>query len=298
MLSRVADALYWMGRYVERAEHAARVLRVSQGMLLDLPDVMSRSDNHWHDTLEALGLPGIPFAAVVFDEAQAGSVVSSLFRARENARQVREVISSEMWEALNETYWALKEAAASPNREDDMNETLAEVVEAGFAFAGVTDGTMRRGEGWLFTRLGQFMERADKVSRIVRVRHRAAQAPNGDNFIWLPLLRACSALEVFRKVNGTRLDERHVIDFLVLDREFPRTVRYSVSVVGEFAQRLSRTSGSRDGEVERAFGRLSSRLTYTEVVDFVRVGVDIFLNELCAELAAAAMMLQRAYFQH
>ncbi|HMR76755.1 MAG TPA: alpha-E domain-containing protein [Polyangiaceae bacterium] len=298
MLSRVADALYWMGRYVERAEHAARVLRVSQGMLLELSEVSPRSGDPWKGTLEALALPDISFASAVFDEGASGSVVSSLYRARENARQVREVISSEMWEALNETYWALKEAAEAPEREADMNETLADVVEGGFAFAGVADGTMRRGEGWLFTRLGQFMERADKVSRVVRVQYRAATEHGDDNLIWMPLLRACSALEVFRKVHGTRLDRHHVVDFLVLDQEFPHTVRYSVNVVGEFAQRLSRAAGERGSDVDRAFGRLSSRLKYTQLADIEQAGVDVFLNGLCAELAGAAMVLQRAYFQH
>jgi uncharacterized alpha-E superfamily protein len=299
MLSRVADALYWMGRYVERAEHAARVLRVSQGMLLDLSQVGdSRSNEHWKDTLEALALPEMSFSRAVFDESEAGSVVSSLYRARENARQVREVISSEMWEALNETYWALKEAAESPEREGNANETLADVVEGAFAFAGVTDGTMRRGEGWLFTRLGQFMERADKVSRVVRVQSQAATVVPADNLIWLPLLRACSALEAFRKVHGTRLDRRHVVDFLVLDQEFPHTVRYSVNVVGEFAQRLAHDTGERGSDVDRAFGRLSSRLKYTQLADIEQAGVEAFLNGLCAELAGAAMVLQRAYFQH
>lgn len=301
MLSRVADALYWMGRYMERAEHGARALGVAHSMLLDLAEVQpSSAEAYWTQTLRALSLPELRLADLVFDEQGPSSILASVSRARENSRQVREVISSEMWEELNELYWLLKDAAHAESREEDLAATLAEVVAASFAFAGVTDGTMRRGEGWLFTKLGQFVERADKVSRMVRMRVSGLTPllASDENLMWVSLLRSCNALEAFRKVHPTRLDSRQVIDFLVLDREFPHTIRYSVAVAGDFARRLAQDTGDRGREVERAFGRLASRLSYIDVDEVLAQGVDPFLDELTQELSTAGLTLQRTYFLH
>ncbi len=301
MLSRVADALYWMGRYVERAEHAARSLGVAQSMLLDLAEVQpSTAEAHWEQTLKALALPSAPLATLVFDEQEPASILSSVSRARENGRQVREVISSEMWEELNELYWMLKDAALTEGREEDLAATLAGIVAASFGFAGVTDGTMRRGEGWLFTKLGQFVERADKVSRMVRARVSGitTDATTDENLVSVSLLRSCSALEAFRKVYPARLDPRQVIDFVVLDRDFPHTVRYSITVAGDFARRISQQTGGRGPEVERAFGRLSSRLAYADIDEVVDHGVEKFLGEVSEELTDAGLTLQRTYFLH
>src|SRR5262245_54382102 len=147
MLSRVADALYWMGRYAERAEHSARVLNVAQNMQLDLVEVRpGGASSHWQETLEALAMPTVNLEHLVLDEQEPTSVIASLSRARENGRQVRDIITAEMWEELNSNYWALREAAQAENRADDLVDALAEVVAGCFAFAGVTDGTMRSEE--------------------------------------------------------------------------------------------------------------------------------------------------------
>jgi len=309
MLSRVADALYWMSRYVERAEHAARVLEVTRQLLLDVREVdPAAADVHWQRAREALGLPEATDAcAVAFDEQEPGSIASSVARARENARQVREVISSEMWEHLNQTYWRLREAAQHPSREDELSATLGDVVSAGFSWAGVTDGTMRRGEGWLWIKLGQQVERADRVARLLAVRGAEAfGAPGqgvggGDNVLWPTLLRGASALEAYRKVHPARVDPRRVVDFLVLDREFPRSVRHSVAQAAGLARDLVVANGDFGGRgrgVERAFGRLASRLEYSDVEDVLSAGVSPFLVEVLHDLGGASHQLQRTYFLH
>ncbi len=307
MLARVADALYWMSRYVERAEHAARVLEVTRGSLIDLAEVDApAAERLWVDTLSALGMGHkLDVAAAVFDEGEPASIVSALSRARENARQVREVISSEMWEHLNQAYWDLREAAADSQRDEPLSQTLADVVTASFLWGGVTDGTMRRGEGWLFIKLGQFVERADRVSRLVSVISRMAQErpsgdalPTGDNLPWIALLRGLSALEAYRKVQPTRIEPRRVVEFLVLDRDFPRTVRYSVAVAADFARRLSEGGHDEARAVSRAFGRLAALIDYADLDDIVDEGVDAFLQRVLSELSHASLAVQRSYFLH
>lgn len=309
MLSRVADALYWMGRYVERAEHAARVLEVTRQLLLDVREVDPvAAELHWQGARVALSMPEAADAcAVAFDEHEPGSIASSIARARENARQVREVISSEMWEHLNQTYWSLREASQQPAREDELSATLGSVVSAGFSWAGVTDGTMRRGEGWLWIKLGQEVERADRVARLLAVRGSdASTAPGrslggGDNVLWPTLLRGASALEAYRKVHPARVDPRRVVDFLVLDREFPRSVRHCVAQAAGLAAALVVANGDGGGRgrgVERAFGRLAARLEYTDVDDVLGAGLAPFLLEVLHELGGAGHQLQRTYFLH
>ncbi len=303
MLSRVADALYWMSRYVERAEHAARVAEVTRNVLIDLAQVdKTAAQEQWKTALSALAMDQkADVSSIAFDEQDPASILSSLSRARENARQVREVISSEMWEHLNRAYWDLKEAAADPTREEELSQTLGDVVASSFLWGGVTDGTMRRGEGWLFIKLGQFVERADRTSRLVtavsgHAKERSDDA--GHNVPWLALLRGVNGLEAFRKVHPTRIDPRQVLEFVVLDREFPRTVRYSVAVATDFANRLAQEVSAKTRSVDRAFGRLAALLDYAAIEEVVQPNTEQFLKKVLAGLAESSLALQRTYFLH
>jgi uncharacterized alpha-E superfamily protein len=303
MLSRVADALYWMSRYVERAEHAARVAEVTRNVLIDLAEVDPKAAKlQWKGALAALAMEEkADVSSIAFDENDPASILSSLSRARENARQVREVISSEMWEHLNRAYWDMKEAAVDPNREDELSHTLGNVVTASFLWGGVTDGTMRRGEGWLFIKLGQFAERADRTSRLVSAVSEYASARSEDpahNVPWIGLLRGVNGLEAFRKVHPTRIDPRQVLEFVILDREFPRTVRYSVAVAADFAARLAQEASDRSRTVERAFGRLAALLDYAVSEEIAQPNTREFLRKVLHGLAEASLTLQRTYFLH
>jgi uncharacterized alpha-E superfamily protein len=303
MLSRVADALYWMSRYVERAEHAARVAEVTRNVLIDLAEVDPRAAKlQWKGALAALAMEQkVDVSSIAFDESDPASILSSLSRARENARQVREVISSEMWEHLNRAYWDMKEAASDPDREDELSHTLGNVVTASFLWGGVTDGTMRRGEGWLFIKLGQFVERADRTSRLVTAVSEYATTRSedpGHNVPWIGLLRGMNGLEAFRKVHPTRIDPRQVLEFVILDREFPRTVRYSVAVAADFAARLAQEASDRSRGVERSFGRLAALLDYAVSEEIAQPNTQQFLRKVLAGLAEASLTLQRTYFLH
>jgi uncharacterized alpha-E superfamily protein len=306
MLSRVADSLYWMGRYIERAEHMARLLEVTRDLLVDLKEVdPEEAKAQWDATVATLGVVDSGFEAIVVSPSEPTSVLSCIMHARENARQVREVIASEMWEHLNRAYWSLHEARGVKD-EARIADALADVQTTSFLWDGVTDGSMRRGEGWLFLKLGKFVERTDRLSRTISVRLAAktktaersgsAASSEGENVMWLTLLRGAGALDAYHHAYPTGVDGRNVLSFLVFDRDFPRAVRYGTRVTLDFATRLSSMHGSPDDPVGRAFGRMAAMLEYGDVDEVIARGTTAFLNEVLTETSAASSLLARKYF--
>ncbi|MGF1467933.1 MAG: alpha-E domain-containing protein [Sandaracinaceae bacterium] len=305
MLSRAADALYWMGRYVERAEHVARLLGVSRSLMIDFAEVdPAAAGAYWAGTLTALGVssPDVTPRGLVRDEKEPGSIARCIGRARENARQVREVISSEMWEHLNAAYWSVVDR--DPGDDEAALEDLArETIRASFLFCGVTDATMRRGEGWDFVKLGQLVERADRTSHLLTVRVGGRPFnPRGvhdhtENLLWLSLLRSCCALEAYRKVHPARVEPRRVLEFLVLDASFPRSIRHALAGSAAIVARIGTETG-RGAAVGRSFGRLGAVVEFTEVEEVLEEGVGPFLGRVREEMGRATLALQRTYFLH
>jgi uncharacterized alpha-E superfamily protein len=224
--------------------------------------------------------------------------------ARENARQVREVIAAEMWDHLNQAYWWLQESGTQGVGEARLVSALTHVQTASFVWDGVTDASMRRGEEWLFLKLGKYVERADRLSRTIVARMAArprassetAATTSQENFMWITLLKSAGALEEYRKAYPTEVDAKSVLGFLVFDREFPRAIRFGTRVASEFAQRLSALHASPDDEIARAFGRLSARLEYSDVSELLEKGPTAFLNDVLAQTTAASSLLARKYF--
>ncbi len=305
MLSRVADAAYWMSRYVERAESAARVLEVTRTMLIDLGQVgTKRAATQVGDVLKLMGTKSRTLEEAVFDVSDPASVISNLSRARENARQVREVISSEMWDHLNQAYWRLSEAAGQTSRVEDLSQTLEDVIASSYLWVGVTDATMRRGEGWGFIRIGQFTERADRTARLIGLACSSgslelpAGGPERTNVGWLRLLRSTCAIEAFRKQHPTRVDPRQVLDFLLFDPELPRSLRYSVEVVERFTERLPMRDRASRRALERRFGRLTGHVAFSDVDDVIERGPQNYLGDFSQLLQEANIALQETYFLH
>jgi len=299
MLSRVADALYWMGRYIERAEHAARVLEVTRALLIDIAEAdPETARGQWQRVLSSLAVPDVPTEKLLFDHTEPTSLVSSVAHARENARQVREVISSEAWEHLNQAYWTLEEARGRAFHESQISQALSGIVSASFQWDGVADGTMSRDEGWLFVKLGKFVERLDGACRIVGACADTAPriAPSGENVRWLWLLRCLCAMEAYREAHPQRVDRKNVLDFSMFDRQFPRTVAYAAGAAADFARRLGELHPGRSKTVDRAYGKLAARLEYTDVDEVEERGTVHFLKELGSELGEASQLLQSSYF--
>ena len=243
LLSRVADAVYWMNRYVERAESVARFVDVNLHLTLDSP---LNGGSSWgtlvattgdHAAFEArYGAPTRENVMhfLTFDPKYPSSILSCLRAARENARSVREIISSEMWAALNEMHLMVQEAAREPEIALASPGDFYDRVKHGcHAFVGITYLTMTHNEAWHFGRLGRLLERADKTSRIVDVKcfllMQAAKTGGAiDEIQWAALLKSASAFEMYRKRHG-RIEPDDVVSFLLFETKFPRSMRYCVT---------------------------------------------------------------------
>jgi uncharacterized alpha-E superfamily protein len=300
LLSRVADASFWLGRYLERAEHVARVLEVTRAILIDLEQVdPEAASNQWKGALAALSLPDDSTERLIFDQGAPTSLDCVVSQARENSRQVREVISTEMWEHLNQASWSLHEAQTRGVHESQLSQALNGIVTASFLWDGVADGTTARDEGWLFLKLGKFVERLDAASRLIAIR--TEQAPkaslqSAEHVHFVALLRTLCSVEAYKKVHPERVDRRHVLDFLLFDPHFPRTVRYASLAVADFAKRLADAHGNRGRGVERAFGKIAARLEFSDVDEVERRGTPQFLRQILDELGVASGLLQGSYF--
>jgi uncharacterized alpha-E superfamily protein len=247
MLSRVADAIYWMNRYVERAESVARFVDVNLHLSLDLPRgtsadwapiIATTGDDELFRSRHGAPARDTAMRFLTFDREYPSSILSCLVAARENARSVREVISSEMWERLNKLYLSVRETR--PEEVLAAPHDFFTSVKQGVAlFIGTTYLTMSHNEAWHFGRLGRLVERADKTSRIVDVKcygltHMASQPEDGavDDIQWGALLKSASALEMYRKRHG-RIAPAKVVAFLLFDREFPRAILHCLHAANE-----------------------------------------------------------------
>lgn len=299
MLSRVANSIYWMSRYLERAENVARFIDVNLNLSLDMPEEFGEQ---WAPLVNITG-DRVPFTQrygeptresvmhfLTFDRENPNSILSCVRNARENARSVREIISSEMWEQANHFYLLVKEAAEKKSAPDNPHDFYTAVKWASHLFDGITEATMSHGEAWHFLQVGELLERADKTSRILDVKYfillPEAQAVGTaiDNIQWAALLKSASALEMYRK-HSKQIDPTKVADFLILNRDFPRSVH---SCLARAARSLHAITGSSldafNNKAEQGLGRLLGDLNYTQIDEIIHGGLHEFLDELQTRL--------------
>ena len=301
MLSRVADSLYWMSRYLERAEHTARLLDLNLNLTLDQSPVVARE--RWQMMLASLRVP-VPenldayelTQYLTFDAGNKDSMVVCIKAARENARQIREQISSEMWEILNRLYLIVLRA-----RIEDIyaqpHEFYRPIKEGAHLFQGITDSIMSRGEGWHFIQLGSFIERAGATSTLLDVNLRALlnpanQAAGGLDYIsWVALLKSCTSFESYCQTNTADLRPDWITEFLLLNPEHPRSVRFAIDVIQSSLQTLAKITGTSDvGRAERLAGRLRATLDYARIDEIMADNVHSFLDNIqrqCAQIHTA-----------
>lgn len=284
MLSRVADSLYWMSRYLERAEHIARLLGMLHETLLesDIPD----DDASWLRVLASLdALP--PGSApdtyrvsgslayrvtgqLTFDAHHLPSIMQSVMMARDNARQVREQTSTEMWEQLNRLYLSLRSMSLREMWRGETIEFFHGVINALHLFHGITDATMSHGEGWHFIQLGRYMERAQLIAALLG-NHFGTVAgsmtqPAETPFEWINLLKMCSAFEAYCKVFTADVQPDRITQYLVFDPEFPRSIRFAVDMVQTELQSVAPESNiRRAGRADRIAGRLRASLDFGQI---------------------------------
>jgi uncharacterized alpha-E superfamily protein len=299
MLSRVAHSVYWMFRYLERAQNIARFIDSDIGLYLDDP---KNKNNLWHSLIAATGdhqrfeeryewynRENI-LTFLTTDAEYPGSIISSLTAARENARTIREIISSEMWEAINSLYLVVRDTGPRMGSLADPNELCKAVLSRSYLIAGLFYSTMNRGVAWHFGRIGMLLERADKTSRILDVKYYLLLPDANlvgtayDNIQWAALLKSVSALEMYRK-RYRRIAPSEVIEFLLFDRHFPRSVQYCIAACRESVG----LTGIDPASIPRlAVGRSLSRLTTeidTGTVDEVfSIGMHEYLDSLQTRL--------------
>jgi uncharacterized alpha-E superfamily protein len=272
MLARVADSLYWMGRYAERAEHISRLCDVMLTATLDQNDdavAIARVALAAVGDAEAkrLAAPYEAAHSLIFDRDHEGSVVTSLSRGRENARQVRDQITTEMWERLNLLHLRVQDPSAQPAFANASSAFLHGVIADLHLFKGAGDATMSHGEGWRFLLVGVYLERAQLIARLLDVcfGDRAGGSPLTDHLAQMAVLRMACALEPYLRVYTAELQPRHLLEFLLFDEDFPRSIRFSTSRIEEHLTTLVRR-GESVGPVgpDRLAARLSARL---EVAD-------------------------------
>ncbi len=300
-----------MSRYAERAENVARFLDVGLQVMLDLPD--SQGDP-WGEFIAATG-DDETFAeqhgqatrdAVVrfltIDSGSPNSIVSCVHQARENARSIREAISSETWEQINKWYLLVREAAANESVVEDPHDFLAAVKEASHLFVGITYLTMTHGEGWQFGRLGRLLERADQTSRIVDAKHvlflaRPPEVGTSLEEIHLSaLLRSVSALEMYRKRYG-RFEHGAVVEFLVLEKLFPRSIRHCLDNAQKSLQAITGASAeAASTRPQRLLGRLRAEYEYSIVDDILAQGLHEHLDELQCKLNDVGLAIFETFF--
>lgn len=307
MLSRVADNLYWMSRYLERAEYAARVIDVHLNLMLD--ETLGDTGRRWSRVISCLNLgpAGAPLPLDSYHFAQAHGfdlIVSCIMQARENARQCREQVSSEMWEQLNRLFLEVRRMGTADVWDAQPLDFLNTVKESSHLFQGVTDSTMNHGEGWRFIQVGRFLERAAANARLLDVHFRefaetASQPMDSTlHMEWIGLLRSCTAFESYCKVYTADLKPERIAEFLLLNPEFPHSIRFAVDQIEQSLESISAiTASKRSGRVAKLAGRLRAELSFTPLEE-IMTGLHGFLDTVrkhCTQIHSAVYQVYIAY---
>ena len=320
MLSRVADSLYWMSRYLERAEHTTRLLDVNLNLMLD--ENAASAERRWQRVLQALGRPkdikweGDPYAltqALTFDTTNKASILSCIIAARENSRHVREQISTEQWHRLNSMYLQVTGPEMQMERQAEAlaagiarpSEFLQSVMEAVHQFQGVTDSTMNHGEGWQFIQVGRYIERASATALLLEAYHadlwgQPERVGEGNEYLdWMGLLRSATAFEAYCKVYTADLTPDRIFEFLLLDEEFPHSVRFSIDSVQCALEKIQGDSGkSRAEALQRLSGRLRASLSYSSVDEILSQDVVGYLGSIQAQCRAIHETIYELYVDY
>ncbi|HEY1860008.1 MAG TPA: alpha-E domain-containing protein [Gemmataceae bacterium] len=317
MLSRVAENLYWIGRYVERAENVARLLDDGFHFELDAAGLADEAGQRGpvgnvlsilscRDAFERRPAPHDRDAVLrylTFDRQQSYSILAMIARARENARGSQETLSAETWSQINRLYLYLS-GPRSQNRFQSSPFRFYDSIKRGcILFDGLVDSTLPRAEAFHFLQVGRYLERADTISRVVNVKFQTLPDESTDaglrlrSIYWTSLLRSCSAYEAYLKEHQDRILSRNVVRYLVLDSDFPRAIRFCVDRCLESLRELSGGNGDGYGsEAERLLGRLDGELRYMDLDEVFPLGLAPFLTGVQEACNRVGQAIQQAYF--
>jgi uncharacterized alpha-E superfamily protein len=314
MLSRIADSLFWMSRYMARAEDTARLLDVTYHMLLE--QAQESYQLRWDGIITITGeqelfykfyneaTPHNVFEFLAFREDNANSVVSCLNRVRENARTMRDRISREMWEDVNTLFHSVKAFDPKTEIHNGPHRFCTHIVFASHGFYGVTDGTLPRNEGWHFLQAGRALERAETTARIVDVEYHkllksSSQVAQTDNQQWMAVLKSVAAYEIYRREYHSRIDPQKVAELLILHPRHPRSIRFNVAALQNALRAVSGASPhTYASEAERLTGKLHDTLVYDRIEDIFARGLHSFLTDLQKTCRGIGENIARKYFYY
>lgn len=313
MLSRVANTVYWMTRYIERAENIARFISVNLNLTLDFA---TESSGQWQPIIMATGdhalfekKYGKDYSSknvihfLALDPDYSNSILSCLRAARENARSVREIISSEMWEQVNRYYLELKDATRTDLASSNPHQFFKIITMRGHMFTGLMYSTMSHGEAFQFALTGLLLERADKTSRILDVKYFMLLPPAGDvntpydSIQWAAVLKSASGLEMYRK-RFHRIIPKQVCDFLIFDGDFPRSIRYCLKKAEKSLHNISGTPvGTVSNKAEKSLGRLCADLDYSDIEEIIAIGMHEYLDGLQIKINQVGNDIHEGFFK-
>lgn len=318
MLCRVADNIYWLARYMERADYIARVLDVNTNLVLDMTGFVEADPfDAWQPIVAVSGDEKIfhqhystadeqsVVSFLLFDKENPGSIYRSIAAARENARCVREQISSEMWEQINRLYLRLKDQSYDDYQRIGSSEYFNRTKASIYLFYGIAEQMMPRTTGWHFFNLGRFLERADNLSRLIDIKclsllpHEKKISPVADLIQWTAVLRSCSGYEAFRKSRQGNITAERVIDYLVLNEHFPKSIRFSI-IQAEAA--LRQVSGASDHHFTnlggRALGQLRAELDYALLEAVLETDLHEYMQEIQDKIAEVGALINDTFINY
>jgi uncharacterized alpha-E superfamily protein len=311
MLSRGAESLYWMSRYLERAEHTARLIDVDFQLRLDQSP--EAGAGRWWRLLEALQAPPPEDGKIdattlthilTLDKTNSSSIISCVASARENLRQVREQCSSAMWEQLNRLYLQVNSTASGEAWLLHSSVFFKAVREGAHLFQGLTDSTMSQGEGWQYIQLGRFVERTDSVARLIgtyfsRLPDSPDQAAESEEYLeWVGLLKSCAAFEAYCKKYTAELRPQRVAEFLLLNPEFPHSVRFSVDKVHAALRAIAELTERKAEQPVRLAGRLSATLGFSQIDEVMAAGANAYVESVRQQCGQAHGAIHQIYFDY
>lgn len=311
MLSRVAESLYWMSRYTERAVNVGRFVDVNLHLLLDMPGLLA---GQWEALIKITGdeedfrkrynhsTDQNVIEFLTFDQKNPNSIISCITAARSKARSMREILSSETWEELNIFFLNLTSSDSQQRANENPAEFFREVRRAGHSITGAMAETMSYEEAWHFACIGQLLERADKTTRILDLKY-FLLLPNvtdvgtpTDDIHWSAILRSANAFEMYRKVHG-RVTSEHIIQFLMLNAEFPRSIHFCLNNAESSLRAITGTPYKQyRNPAERRLGQLVSELDYTDYKEVIANGLHQFLDDLQGKLNTVDDSMYKTFF--
>ena len=313
MLSRVADALFWMSRYLERADHLARAVDVTFHLDLDLHGVLANPvELEWNALLSLLRQPPPPVSEgeppvvavqrwLLLDGANPGSVMACVNRSRNNARSIRGSISPPMWRELNKLHWRLSDPALQGRVAESPHDFCQEAQMGVLLFHGVCEATLTHDEGWHFIQLGRHLERADKILRILDSKFSLLEGSDGADLPiralqWGAVLKNCSAYEAYQRLYISRVEPERVVEFLLVNADFPHSVRFCLARIMHSLTEISgRLPERSDDEVVRTVGRLLNDLVYLDGRSLDGERLHAFLGDALSRTARIGHLLHEQY---